>query len=59
MASAGLTKCEGLIKAWPDIGVTVTACLALEQRLYIGQPDFIRPAVAVDGCPMTAMIVEQ
>jgi hypothetical protein len=30
-------------KQWPDVGASFAASLADEQRLYVGQPDFVAP----------------
>jgi hypothetical protein len=51
-----LTRCLGLcthtrrLKQRPDIGAPVAADLADEQRLKIGEPDMIGPAVASGRC---------
>ena len=41
----------------PDIRAAMAANLTGEQRLQIGQPDMIRPAVAVDLDMMRALVV--
>jgi hypothetical protein len=47
----------GRLKQRPDIRAAFPASLANEQRLKVGQPDVIRPAVRIDFDMVSAAIV--
>jgi hypothetical protein len=40
-----------------DISASLAANLAGEQRLYVEQPNAIRPSVAADRCRMAALVI--
>ena len=50
-------KASGRFFPAADIGSSLATNLACEKRLEIGQPDVIRPSVAADRCPMTALVI--